>query len=409
MPVYLGIDWSQSKHDLCFVNLAGAAVARATIAHSPDGFLQLEQLREQLGVCAADCWVGLETSHHLLLDFLWAKGYTQIYVLPPNVVKSNRGRYRQSGARSDQSDAFLLGDVVRTDQVRLQPWRPDSLLTRQLRAKVSWLMHLTRETTRLSNRLRALLARYYPAALQVFTNLARPVTLHFVREFPTPHAARGLSHQQFETFARRHGYRQVTKLPACYARLQQPQPEASTETVAIYQAEAVQLAELLLRLQQLKQQVARELQALYRQHPDYPIFHSLPGAGPLLGPALLAHFGDDRQRFPTPAGLQALAGTCPVTDHSGQHHVVRFRKACDHAFRQVAQQWAMASLKKSAWAQAYWQQVQPRCHSNSQAHRCLANRWLAIAWHLWQSHQPYDENYHLQQRLARSRPRRPRV
>ena len=39
------------------------------------------------------------------------------------------------------------------------------------------------------------------------------------------------------------------------------------------------------------------------------------------------------------------------------------------------------------------------------AYRCLANRWLAIAWKLWQARVPYDEDYHLQQRAAHSKPR----
>jgi transposase len=405
--VYLGIDWSQHKHDLCFVNAAGVAVARATVPHSAEGFLQVEQLRAQLGVPARECWVGLETSHHLLLDFLWAHDYTQVYVLPPNVIKSTRGRYRQSGARSDASDAFLIGDVLRTDQARLQPWHPDSLLTRQLRAKVGWQQHLARELVRLSNRLRAVLARYYPAALQVFTKLTGPVSLQFVRAYPTPAAAAALSRVQFEAFARQHGYRHVAKLPACFARLQRPQPLASPETLQLYPAEVVQLADLLLTLSQLKHTVERELLGLYRQHPDYTTFHSLPGTGRVLGPALLTHFGDDRARFPSPAGLQALAGTCPVTDSSGKHRVIKFRQACDHQFRHVAQQWAMASLRTSVWAQAYWQQTRPHRDSDSHAYRCLANRWLAIAWKLWQTHSTYDEAYHLRQRLARSQPHRP--
>jgi len=41
---------------------------------------------------------------------------------------------------------------------------------------------------------------------------------------------------------------------------------------------------------------------------------------------------------------------------------------------------------------------------NNDAFRRLANRWLAIAWKLWQSRQPYDEAYHLQQRAQRSKP-----
>jgi transposase len=54
----------------------------------------------------------------------------------------------------------------------------------------------------------------------------------------------------------------------------------------------------------------------------------------------LAKFGDDRQRFPTPSSVQALAGTCPVTERSGKRKVIKFRQACDREFRYIAQQWA---------------------------------------------------------------------
>ncbi len=41
-------------------------------------------------------------------------------------------------------------------------------MTRQLRAKVGLLDYLTREVVRTDNRLEAVLARLYPAAVQVF-------------------------------------------------------------------------------------------------------------------------------------------------------------------------------------------------------------------------------------------------
>ena len=76
----------------------------------------------------------------------------------------------------------------------------------------------------------------------------------------------------------------------------------------------------------------------FSQHPDHEIFASLPGAGQLLAPSLLAKFCDDRERFPEPSSVQALAGTCPVTDASGKRRVVKFRRSCDSEFRHIAQQ-----------------------------------------------------------------------
>ena len=406
MLILIGIDWSESKHDIEFMNEAGAVLAQLTIPHAPDGFLKLDATREKLGIAPAECLVALETAHNLLIDFLWSQGYTQVYVVPPNVVKSSRGRFGASGARTDTSDAHLLADLLRTDRARLHPWQPDSLLTRQLRAKIGLAYHLTRQSVRLSNRLRAVLVRYYPAALQVFSELTRLIAPEFIRQFPTPAQAEALTWAEFEQFAKAHHYPQPKKLKDCFARLQQEQPTALPETIQVYQDEAVQLATLLSSVLRAKQTTLRQAQALFEQHPDHAVYDSLPAAGELLAPALLTKFGDDRKRFPSPGSVQALAGTCPVTDQSGKHRVVKFRHACDREFRHFAQQWARASLGESTWAQAYFNQVRPHCSSDSHAYRCLANRWLAILWKLWQTHQTYDETYHLKQRALHSQQRR---
>jgi transposase len=403
--MHLGIDWSEKKHDIAYMNPAGAVVAQQTIAQTVAGFQQLEEKRQQLGVAAADCLVGLETAHNLLIDFLWSRGYQQVYVIPPSLTKSSRGRYGNSGARSDQSDARLLADLTRTDLARLQPWRPDRLLTQQIRRCLSLLRYQSRNERRTANRLRQLLLRYYPLALSLFDGLSSQITLHFISHYPTPAAAVALSYEAFVTFCQEQGYHLDKRLPANFARLQQAQLTAAAETVQLYQEEAQLLAQELLRLVRAGNDSQRRLNQLFAQHPDRAIFASLPGAGDLLAPALLSHFGDDRQRFASPASLQALAGTCPVTESSGQRRIVHFRQACDHDFRHVCQQWARCSLSQSVWANTYWQQVRPHCHSDNDAYRRLANRWLAVAWKLWQSNQPYDEAYHLQQTAQRRKPR----
>lgn len=404
MEIYIGIDWSEKQHEIVFLNAQGAMIGRLTIAHKPEGLLALDQMRRQLGAAADACLVGLETAHNLVIDFLWAHGYTQVYVIPPSVTRSCQGRYRQSGARSDETDALLIANLLRTDRQRLLPWHPDSLLTRQLRAKVSLYLHLLRNRVRLTNRLRAVLLRYYPAALEVFHGLDSQIALAFIQAYPTPQAAAALSASQFEAFARQHRYPRPQQLPARFASLQAPQPQAAPETVQVYQGEAVLLAQALLHILHACTTVKGELKSLFDQHPDYPVFSSLPGTGDFLAPALLAKFGDDRRRFPTANSVQALAGTCPVTDRSGKRQRIFFRQACDREFRHIAQQWAICSLSESAWASAYYTQARQRGLSKNHAFRCLANRWLAIAWKLWQTRQPYDEAYHLQQHARRARP-----
>jgi transposase len=295
VQVYIGIDWSENKHDIAIMNEVGAAIVQQTIAHTPDGFLELEASCLNLRLSPDDCLFGLETAHNLVIDF---------------------------------------------------------------------------------------------------------------RTYPTPENAMALTLDDFKVFARRHGYMQPKRLPECLARLQASRPQATPETISVFRDEAVLLATHLLHTVQSKSVALRELQGLFKRHPDHYIFDSLPGAGKFLAPALLVTFGDDRQRFPAAASVQSLAGTCPVTDWSGKRRVVKFRHACDREFRDIAQKWAMASKSESLWATTYWQQVRPRCDSDSHAYRCLVNRWLAIAWKLWQTRRVYDEAYHLQQRTKHSKPRR---
>jgi hypothetical protein len=94
MPVYIGIDWSQTKHDICILNEAGAPLARLVVAHSPAGFQKLDAQRQPLGLAASECLVGIETAHNLLIDFLWGHGYEQVFVISPNPAEPEPNRNR---------------------------------------------------------------------------------------------------------------------------------------------------------------------------------------------------------------------------------------------------------------------------------------------------------------------------
>jgi transposase len=240
----------------------------------------------------------------------------------------------------------------------------------------------------------------------MFPNLQAQTALAFILEFPTPAAATKLTAVDFEAFLAAHHYSRRKYATARLAVLQQPALQTEDSTVNAYQGCTTRLATLLLQTVQLKTTTQKELTSLFEQHPDHDIFASLPGTGALLAPALLSKFGDDRQRFSAPAAIQALAGTCPITQQSGKHRSVHFRQACDHDFRNYAHQWAIASVNAahSPFACAYYESLRQRHIDENHAYRCLANRWLAIAWRLWHSHRTYDEAYHLLQRAQRSQP-----
>ena len=94
------------------------------------------------------------------------KGYEQVYVIPPSVVKSSRGRYGNSGVRTDARDARLLADLLRTDLAQtasLAAGQPAN--TQDTGQGKSGAAHELSVVRRVTERLRAVLLRYYPGVI----------------------------------------------------------------------------------------------------------------------------------------------------------------------------------------------------------------------------------------------------
>jgi transposase len=317
-------------------------------------------------------------------------------------VKSAQKRYRQSGAKDDRWDAHLIANLLRTDQQCYTPWKPDSPLTRQIRAEVRFAQQLGRELVQGQNRLRSILLRYYPAALEAFPHLDSLVGLAFLQAYPTLPQAQALHFEQLQVFLREHHHTHTRSWPTIYAGLHADHPQSTSDMEAAYAPLAQAQAKILETLLRSRTRGLTRLEKLYGLHPDREIYDSLPKAGTLLAPALLAKLGDDRARYPTPAILQAVAGTCPLTKRSGKHAYVLFRKACDRDFRHIVQQWARLTLDVSPWAATYYHTVRPHCRTDNDAIRRLANRWLEILWRVWVDRKPYDEAFHLKQHTLRN-------
>jgi transposase len=375
--IYIGIDWSEAKHDVCLLNQEGVILAEFIMEQSQAGYEQLKQRIAKVQQQANDCFVAIETAHNPLLEFLLEQQYN-LFVLPPHLVAGSRSRFGGSGRRNDRSDAHLIADICRTDQQRLTPWQRNGRQINQMHSLLGLIDDLTQSITQYSNRLRAILLRAYPLAQGLFGDLTTQLALHFLLAFPTQPQAQSLTFADFTTFCRQHRYSHPKLMPQWFAHLQREVPAPDEATQLAHQEAILVLAQCLLTLVQQKRQTIRRLQKLFCTHPDQTIFASIPGAGELLAPKLLVMFGEHRDRFAAPSHIQTLAGTCPITIQSGKKKVVRFRRGCNHQFRHTAHTLAVTSVRQSIWAASYFAQARQRGLAKSHAYRCLANRWLAI-------------------------------
>jgi transposase len=96
--LFVGVDWGERNHDLCWLDQDGAVLATRRIT---DGLAGVGELHALVATHAQDpvqVAVGIETDGGLLVGALLAAGY-QVYAVNPQVVSRYRGRHGSSRAK----------------------------------------------------------------------------------------------------------------------------------------------------------------------------------------------------------------------------------------------------------------------------------------------------------------------
>ena len=387
-----GIDLASEEHRLVIVAGDGRELEQRRISHSEDGIgLLIRRLRAQ-----DVARVAIEQPNGLVVDRLLDAGIPVVAV-HPNQLAAARDRYRSGGGKSDGFDGYVLAELARTDMHRLRPLEPDSDDTKALRALTRTREDLVEQKVALANQLRAQLDAFWPGAKRVFADVDSPIALAFLERYPSPTDTRGLGERRLAGFLARNGYsgrRSAAELLerlriAPQARLGEAELEARRQIVL---ALVAALKPLIEQIKLLTGQIA----GATRTHHDGPIFLSLfrDPKSIVTAAELLAEIGDNRDRHPTSASLEAIAGQVPVAVESGKKKVARFRWACNKNLRAAVSVLADSSRHHNPWAADIYQRARARGHDHPHAIRILGRAWLRIIWRLWQDHNTYDPNRH---------------
>src|ERR1022692_4242369 len=328
-----GVDWASEKHDVRVCNAAGDQLLATTFAHNEAGLRSLCGVLVQMKVEL----VAVERPDGVLVDRLLDAGL-RVLALHPNQVAAARARFRASGGKSDQFDAFVICELARTDSDQ----------TKALKALTRAREDFVTARVALVNQLRAELERFWPGPAGLFSSLDCLISLAFLRRYPSPVDAQRLT--------------------------------------------AARLLATLETLGKQEKQLDREIASAIRAHPDGEIFLSLfKGADTVLtASVMLAEIGDCRARYPTHESLSGDAGQSPVAVESGKHKVAHFRWACNKRLRDAFCTLADSARHWHPWAQAVYARAIARGHDHQRAIRTLGRAWSRIVWRCWQERVPYE-------------------
>jgi transposase len=152
------------------------------------------------------------------------------------------------------------------------------------------------------------------------------------------------------------------------------------------------LKALVERIKLLEEQIAEAVRA----HPDGEIFLSLFVSynATLTAASLVAHIGDQRERYPTNEALAAAAGMSPVAVESGKRKVASFRRACDKRLRRALATLAESTRHHNRWAKEIYLRARGRGCDHAHAIRILGRAWVRVIFRMWRDGQPYDPARH---------------
>ena len=213
--VYVGIDWADSKHDVCIQPKFSDEREFAVIRHRAEAIdAWAKDLHQRHGGCIA---VALELSKGPIVSALQKYDFIDIFPVNPITLAKYREAFQPSRAKDDPTDAELAVDMLVRHPEHFKVLKPQSAEMRALTTLVEQRRCLVSERIRITNRLRSALKQYYPQVLEWFDHIDTPLFCAFVKRWPTLMQAKRARSNTLRRFFHEH-HCTVTGLSKAVAR-----------------------------------------------------------------------------------------------------------------------------------------------------------------------------------------------
>ena len=401
---FIGIDWADQKHVWCMQAVGSEKRESGELVHTPE---------------AVEAWVGqlcqrfanrpiavaVEQTRGALAFMLSKYEPLHLFPVPSTMAANMRKALYPSGSKDDSRDADLLLDLLLQHRDKLRRLSPDTEATRRVQNLVEERRKLVDEKTAQSNRLTSHLKIYFPQMLDWFEHLDTELVCALLERWPTVEELQKVPPAKLRTFFCKHHCRDQELIERRMLAIRQAMPAVGDRAVIEAKSMVVKVSVQLIR--SLLEGIAdldEKIEEAAAGHPDFFIFDSLPGAGAVMAPRLLAAFGSQRERYGSADEVQTYTGIAPVMESSGKKQWVHFRWAAPKFLRQSFHEWAGHSIAHSVWARSYYQQQRSKGNGHHAAVRALAFKWIRIVFRCWKDAVAYDESKYLAALARRGSP-----
>jgi transposase len=402
---FVGLDWASEQHRVCLLDAEGKQVAERDVKHDGASLSELcDWLLARTGAQPGEIAVAIETPRGPVVEVLLERGL-QVFAINPKQLDRFRDRFTVAGSKDDSRDACVLGCSLRTDRQAFRRVAVDDPLVIELREWSRMHDELVVERTRLANRIREQLWRYYPQVGDVTDDLTADWFLDLWGQVPTPAKAARVTEKTIARILKSHSVRRIDAAEALSILRRKPLAVAPGTVEAASAHVRSLVARLRLINQQIKEtdrrldQLCDAIEASAETAPgqiceqrDVAILRSCPGLGRIIIAALLAEACEPLRRRDYHA-LRVLSGAAPVTRRSGKTCVVVRRHACNNRLRNAVYQWARGAMQHDPISRQRYAELRARGHSHGRALRALGDRLLYVLCTLLERQTLFEPDY----------------
>ncbi|MDE2915524.1 MAG: transposase [Paracoccaceae bacterium] len=364
---FAGVDWGSENHQVCITSCTGAVLGERDFRHGGAGLAEMANwTAATAGVEPQVTGIAIEIPHGPVVETLMERGFL-VHSINPKQLDRFRDRLSPAGASI--------------------PWHQRSS---SCASGCAFASDLTADRTRLVNRARQQLWRYYPQLLEVENDLTRAWVRELWKLAPTPARARRLCVTTVNKLLKRHRVRRLDGTTVLKTLCGTAVAVAAGTHLEVVAAQLTRAGRKIDRLTARLTQSADDMSGQQGQR-DVAILSSLPGVSRIVLATLLAEAHDPLRRRDYQA-LRCLSGVAPVTRRSGKAVIVIRRLAAHNRLQDAVYHWAKVALQHDTASRTKYASLRAPGHGHARALRSVADRLLAVACAMLERQTMFNSN-----------------